>query len=160
MILLYVFCKAWEHESSDKLYCEEIDLGESEPRKIASGLRVHYTLDEMQNKMVLVLCNLKSRNLGGFPSHGMVLCASNDDHTKVEFAVPPEGAVIGERVMFDGYPGEPEPENKIAKKKMFEALAPELQTDNGGVVVWRGAKGNTSAGVCRAINGMANAHVS
>jgi len=114
----------------------------------------------MQNKMVLVLCNLKSRNLGGFPSHGMVLCASNDDHTKVEFAVPPEGAVIGERVMFDGYPGEPEPENKIAKKKMFEALAPELQTDNDGVVVWRDAKGNTSAGVCRAINGMANAHVS
>lgn len=32
---------------------------------------------------MLVLANLKARNLGGFKSHGMVLCASNDDHTQV-----------------------------------------------------------------------------
>lgn len=152
--------KAWEHESSDKLFCEEVDVGEEKPRLIASGLRAFYKLDEMQNRSVLVLCNLKARSLGGFPSHGMVLCASNADHTAVEFAVPPEGAKIGERVCFEGYVGEPEPENKIAKKKMFDALAPDLKTDGNGEVVWKGAKGLTSAGVCKAINGMANAHVS
>ncbi|KAL7433385.1 hypothetical protein ACHAXH_009263 [Discostella pseudostelligera] len=152
--------KAWEHESSDKLFCEEVDVGEEKPRLIASGLRAFYKLDEMQNRNVLVLCNLKARSLGGFPSHGMVLCASNADHTAVEFAVPPEGARIGERVCFEGYVGEPEPENKVAKKKMFEALAPDLKTDENGEVVWKGAKGMTSAGVCKAINGMANAHVS
>jgi len=90
----------------------------------------------------------------------MVLCASNADHTAVEFAVPPEGAKIGERVSFEGYDGQPEAENKVAKKKMFEALAPDLQTDGNGEVAWKGAKGLTSAGVCKAINGMANAHVS
>jgi aminoacyl tRNA synthase complex-interacting multifunctional protein 1 len=152
--------KAWEHESSEKLYCEEVDVGESVPRKIASGLRSFYKLDEMQNRTVLVLCNLKARNLGGFPSHGMVLCASNDDHTCVEFAIPPEGSVVGERVRFDGYDGEPEVENKIAKKKIFEAIAPDLKTDENGEVVWRGIKGTTGAGVCKAVNGMANAHVS
>ncbi|KAL3806652.1 hypothetical protein ACHAXA_001954 [Cyclostephanos tholiformis] len=152
--------KAWEHESSEKLYCEEVDVGESTPRKIASGLRSFYKLDEMQNRTVLVLCNLKARNLGGFPSHGMVLCASNDDHTCVEFAIPPDGSVVGERVRFDGYDGEPEAENKIAKKKIFEAIAPDLRTDDSGDVVWRGTKGYTSSGVCRAVNGMANAHVS
>jgi aminoacyl tRNA synthase complex-interacting multifunctional protein 1 len=152
--------KAWEHESSDKLFCEEVDVGEEKPRLIASGLRAFYKLDEMQNRSVLVLCNLKARSLGGFPSHGMVLCASNDDHTAVEFAVPPEGAKIGERVCFEGFDGQPEAENKVAKKKMFEALAPDLKTDGNGEVVWKGAKGGTSAGVCKAINGMANAHVS
>mmetsp|Transcript_22952 Transcript_22952/g.41191 ORF Transcript_22952/g.41191 Transcript_22952/m.41191 type:complete len:483 (-) Transcript_22952:82-1530(-) len=153
--------KAWEHESSEKLYCEEVDLGEeSGPRKIASGLRAFYKLDEMQNRMVLVLCNLKARNLGGFPSHGMVLCASNADHTAVELAVPPEGAKIGERISFEGYEGEPEAENKVAKKKIFDKLSPDLKTDGNGEVVWKGVKGLTSAGVCKAVNGMANAQVS
>jgi len=55
--------KAWPHESAEKLYCEEINLGEDKPRLIASGLRPFYSLEEMQNQRVLVLCNLKSRNL-------------------------------------------------------------------------------------------------
>ena len=137
-----------------------MDVGEDTPRKIASGLRAFYKLDEMQNRDVLVLCNLKARSLGGFPSHGMVLCASNADHTGVEFAVPPEGAKVGERVVFEGYDGEPEPENKVAKKKIFDKLAPDLKTDGNGEVVWKGVKGMTSVGVCKAVNGMANAQVS
>ncbi|KAL3797395.1 hypothetical protein HJC23_010521 [Cyclotella cryptica] len=152
--------KAWEHESAEKLYCEEVDVGEeSGPRKIASGLRPFYKLEEMQGRTVLVLCNLKARSLVGFPSHGMVLCASNADHTSVEFAVPPEGAKIGERVIFEGIEGEPEAENKVAKKKMFEKLAPDLKTDENGVVVWKGHKSMTSAGSCKAVNGMVNAQV-
>ncbi|KAL7521129.1 hypothetical protein ACHAWX_005825 [Stephanocyclus meneghinianus] len=152
--------KAWEHESAEKLYCEEVDVGEeSGPRKIASGLRPFYSLDEMQGRTVLVLCNLKARSLVGFPSHGMVLCASNADHTSVEFAVPPEGAKIGERVTFEGIEGEPEAENKVAKKKMFEKLAPDLKTDENGVVVWKGHKSMTSVGSCKAVNGMLNAQV-
>lgn len=151
--------KAWEHESSEKLYCEEVDVGEDEPRKIASGLRAFYKLDEMQNRTVLVLCNLKAMKLGGFPSHGMVMCASNADHTAVEFAVPPEGAKIGERVTFEGFEGEPEAENRVSKKKIFQKLAPDLQTNADGEIVWKGAKSVTSVGVCKAVNGMANAHV-
>ncbi|KAL7437260.1 hypothetical protein ACHAXM_005546 [Skeletonema potamos] len=151
--------KAWEHESAEKLYCEEIDVGEDKPRHIASGLRPFYKLDEMQNRTVLVLCNLKPMNLVGFPSHGMVLCASNADHTAVEFAVPPEGAKIGERVTFEGYDGEPEAQNKVAKKKIFQTLAPDLKTDENGMVNWKGAKSVTSAGQCKAVNGMANAQV-
>jgi len=51
--------KVWPHEEADKLYCEEIDIGEeSGPRSIASGLRPFYKAEEMQDKMVLVLANL------------------------------------------------------------------------------------------------------
>jgi methionine--tRNA ligase beta chain len=64
--------KVWEHEEADKLFCEEIDVGEGEPRQIASGLRPYMKAEDLLGKKVLVLCNLKERKLVGFPSHGMV----------------------------------------------------------------------------------------
>uniref|UniRef100_A0A7S2YRW0 tRNA-binding domain-containing protein n=1 Tax=Entomoneis paludosa TaxID=265537 RepID=A0A7S2YRW0_9STRA len=151
--------KAWHHETADKLFCEEIDLG-TETRQIASGLRPFYKTEDLEGRVVLVLCNLKKRNLVGFPSHGMVLCASNADHTKVEFVVPAEGSKPGDRVMFEGFDGEPEPENKVAKKKIFEGLAPDLKTDAEGQVMWKTTLAKTEAGVVKALNGMPGAHVS
>lgn len=84
--------KVWKHETADKLYCEEIDVGEDAPRQIASGLVHHYSLEQMQDARVLVLCNLKPRNLVGFRSHGMVMCAAvplEDGKEKVAFVTPP-----------------------------------------------------------------------
>ena len=152
--------KAWPHPDAEKLYCEEIDVGEEQPRQIASGLRPFYaSADDLVGKTVMVLCNLKARNLVGFPSHGMVMCASNDDHTAVETMEPPVGAKIGERIMFEGFDGEPEAEAKVGKKKIFEAVAPDLQTNAEGVCVWKGAISKTSGGPVKASKGMANAHV-
>ena len=54
----------------------------------------------------------------------MVLCASNSDHTDVKLLVPPDNAVAGDRITFMGFIGEPLPPNQIAKKKVFEKLAP------------------------------------
>ena len=102
-----VITKAWEHEDADKLFCEEIDIGEESPRLIASGLKAYYDVEDLVGQRVLVLANLKARKLAGFASHGMVLCAANEDGSKVEFVVPPEGAEVGERVMVDGFDGEP-----------------------------------------------------
>jgi tRNA-binding EMAP/Myf-like protein len=54
--------KVWVHPEADKLYCEEIDVGEEGgPRQIASGLRMHYSEEEMLGKRVLVVSNLKVR---------------------------------------------------------------------------------------------------
>jgi aminoacyl tRNA synthase complex-interacting multifunctional protein 1 len=150
--------KCWEHAEADKLFCEEIDLG-TETRQIASGLRPFYKASDLEGQLVLVLCNLKKRNLVGFPSHGMVLCASNADHTTVETVSPHADSVLGERIMFEGIDGEPEPENKIAKKKVFEKVAPDLKTDGTGQVVWKDVLAKTSAGVVKAHNGMAGAQV-
>jgi tRNA-binding EMAP/Myf-like protein len=61
---------------------------------------VSHTL--LQNRKVLVMANLKARSLGGFSSQGMVLCASNDDHTIVKFVEVPEAANVGDRVVFPG----------------------------------------------------------
>jgi aminoacyl tRNA synthase complex-interacting multifunctional protein 1 len=132
--------KVWPHPEAEKLFCEEIDVGEDQPRQIASGLRPFYKTEDLENRRVVVLCNLKKRNLVGFPSHGMVLCASNADHTQVQCMEPPGNAKIGDRVIFEGFEsGEPEPENKIAKKKIFEAVSPDLKTNSNGICVWKGA---------------------
>ena len=66
-------------------------------REIASGLVYHYPVEEMQNRRVVVLCNLKARNLVGFKSHGMVMCAAKtqEDGTElVRFVEPPVDAKV------------------------------------------------------------------
>jgi len=145
--------KVWTHEEADKLYCEEIDVGEAEPRQIASGLRPYLSEEDLDGRMVLVLCNLKTRKLAGFPSHGMVLCASNEDHTEVKLVSVPVDAKIGERVSvpgfdFEGEEGQPFAENKVGKKKVFEKIAPFLKTSEYGVPEFCGRPLLTSAGVC------------
>jgi glutamyl-tRNA synthetase len=145
--------KVWEHTEADKLYCEEIDVGESQPRMIASGLRPYMKMDDMVGRLVCVLCNLKERKLVGFPSHGMVLCASNKDHTEVKFVSPPVDAKVGERVTVPGFnfseeSGKPYTENVMGKKKVFEDLAPFLVTSKYGIPEFLGRPFVTSAGVC------------
>ena len=60
--------RCWNHPDSEKLLCEEIDIGEDTVRSIASGLRGHYTAEEVQGRKVLVLANLKERPMAGFKS--------------------------------------------------------------------------------------------
>jgi aminoacyl tRNA synthase complex-interacting multifunctional protein 1 len=147
-----VITKVWVHESADKLYCEEIDVGEDVPRQIASGLRSHFTLDEMLGQRLLVVANLKPKNLVGFKSHGMVLCASSvtNDVEKVEFVEPPLDAAIGEVISFDGLP-QPDPwtPNLIEKKKVFAAAAQGMMTNAEGIAVWNGHAFMTTVGPCR-----------
>ena len=145
--------KVWNHDSADKLYCEQIDLGEeSGPREIASGLREYYTLEEMQDKLVLVVCNLKAAKIVGFVSNGMVLAAKADDGTgKVELICPPDGSTIGERVFIEGLDsGEPITSAQVKKRKVWETVATELKTGDGGVATWQGKTIQTSVGPCKA----------
>lgn len=140
--------EVWKHPGSDKLYCEKIDMGEaSGPREIASGLVPYFTLEQMQNRRVVVVANLKPRPLAGFMSNGMVLCATSAEG-KVEFVNPPEGAAIGERVTFPGHEGAAAEPNRMAKKKIFEAVAPELVVDDALRATWKGIPFTTTAGPC------------
>lgn len=65
-----------KHPDADTLYVEKIDLGEDAPRTIVSGLAKYVPIDEMQNRFVAVLCNLKPAKMRGVESQGMVLCTS------------------------------------------------------------------------------------
>jgi len=145
--------KVWVHPEADKLYCEEIDCGEEEPRQIASGLRKHYLEEEMLGKRVLVVANLKAKKLVGFKSHGMVLCAAQeneDGSEKVEFVEPPEAAPVGEVITFEGLPP-PAPVSgaQVEKKKIFAACMDGMKTNDDCVGTWNGHIFTTTAGPCK-----------
>jgi methionine--tRNA ligase beta chain len=117
--------KCWNHPEAEKLLCEEIDLAEaSGPRSIASGLRAHYAAEDMVGKRVIVVANLKEAKLVGFKSNGMVLCACSADRSVIKLLEPPTDAVVGERVVFESFSGEPASSSVMAKKKVLEKLAP------------------------------------
>lgn len=58
------------------MYVEKIDLGEVEPRTVVSGLAKFVPLDDLQDRFVAVLCNLKPAKMRGVLSQGMLLCTS------------------------------------------------------------------------------------
>ncbi|KAG8369642.1 hypothetical protein BUALT_Bualt14G0034800 [Buddleja alternifolia] len=140
--------KAQKHPDADSLYVEEIDIGEPQPRTVVSGLVQYIPLEEMQNRKVCVLCNLKPANMRGIKSQAMVLAASNSDHTKVELVEPPQGAVVGERVTFPGHEGLAD-DVLNPKKKVFETVQVDLHTDKELVACYKDLPFTTSAGVCR-----------
>ncbi|XP_066597834.1 tyrosine--tRNA ligase, cytoplasmic [Prorops nasuta] len=128
------------HPNADSLYVEKIDLAEpSGPRTIVSGLVNYVPIEEMQNRLVLVLANLKAANLRGVPSHGMVLCASVDEPEKrVEPLRPPPNSQPGQRVFIDNYEdGQPD-EVLNPKKKVWEKLQVDLIVNDSGVATWAG----------------------
>ena len=148
--------KCWEHPEAEKLYCEEIDIGEKDgPRTIASGLRPFYaSADMIQGRQVLVFANLKARNMQGFRSNGMVLCASTPDHSKVELLAVPDGAKNGDRVRFgDLKVMEAAKPAQVQKKKLLEKVIGYLKTDGKGTATVLGKHAFTlDAGVVAAPN--------
>ncbi|KAK4404026.1 putative methionine--tRNA ligase [Sesamum angolense] len=140
--------KAQKHPDADSLYVEEIDVGEAQPRTVVSGLVKYIPLEDMQNRKVCVLCNLKPASMRGIKSQAMVLAASNSDHTKVELIEPPQGAAVGERVTFPGFDGLPD-DVLNPKKKVWETVQVDLHTDKEMVARYKDLPFTTSAGVCR-----------
>jgi len=96
--------QVWKHPDSEKLWCEKINIG-TEIREIASGLQKIIPLDAMIGK-VIIAANLKPKSLGGFPSAGMVMCASlktaEGEKEVIEMIRPDDSSVVGERVYLDG----------------------------------------------------------
>lgn len=144
--------RAWRHPEADKLFVEEVDCGEpSGPRTICSGLVGYVEESSLANRLVVVLANLKARNMVGVKSFGMLLAASDEAHENVALLSPPEGAVVGERVRFGDGPQAPaDSENKVQKKKLWEAVQPDLRTTAEGAAEWKGLPMLTSAGAVKA----------
>ena len=70
--------KCEEVPKSKKLLCSQVQIG-SEVKQIVSGIKQHYSAEEMVGKKVLVLTNLKPAKLAGVLSEGMLLCAEDAD---------------------------------------------------------------------------------
>ena len=141
--------KAINHPDADSLFVSTIAMGDKAGtedtteyegqvvRTVCSGLNGLIPLAEMQNRKVVVVCNLKPVKMRGVKSCAMVLAASPrlkegevDNHAgPVELVSPPEDSKAGERVYFEGWEGEPEGVLN-PKKKVWEMIQPGFLTNS------------------------------
>ncbi|XP_047239536.1 tyrosine--tRNA ligase, cytoplasmic [Girardinichthys multiradiatus] len=145
-----------KHPDADSLYLEKIDVGEPEPRTVVSGLVAYVSQEDLQDRMVLVLCNLKPQKMRGIESQAMLLCASVEgEPRKVEPLDPPEGSSPGERVFVEGYESEKPDEKLNPKKKVWEKLQVDLKISDGCVAQWKDKKLLTKLGhiTCKTLKG-------
>ncbi len=137
------------HPDADTLYVEKVDVGEEGgPRTIVSGLVNFCSAEELTNRKVVVLCNLKPRAMRGITSAGMLLCGSNDDHSKVEPLIVPDDTPNGELITFQGHASAPiEPSNKSSK--IYSKICDNFKVNENGEATYDGAVFETSAGPIR-----------
>ncbi|MFH4981261.1 hypothetical protein AB6A40_007970 [Gnathostoma spinigerum] len=129
--------KAEKHANADSLYVEQIDLGEQQPRTVVSGLARHVPLDQMQNRLVVCLCNLKPVKMRGVESAAMVLCASTPE--RVELLEVDSSCVPGQKVLCDGFKLRPDSVLN-PKKKVWEAVAVDLKVNAEGMASYKGVQ--------------------
>merc|ERR1711862_444571 len=126
---------AKKHPDADSLYVEEVDVGEEKPRTVISGLVKFIPENEMQNRKAILLCNLKPSKMRGIMSEAMVMCASTPE--KVEILSPPENSNPGDPIHVDGFERRPDAQLN-PKKKIFEAVAPDLKVNSEMVATYKG----------------------
>ena len=96
------------HPDADSLYLEKVDFGEPDgPRTILSGLVKFVPMDQMRDRWVVGICNLKPVAMRGIKSYGMLLCATSSDgkDSGVCPVTPPASSQVGDRVYVEGYEG-------------------------------------------------------
>lgn len=166
--------RAIAHPNADSLYVSTIAMGDTEGtehtqvdeetgkvvRTVCSGLNGLVPLEEMQNRKIVVVANLKPVNMRSIKSAAMVLAASPkqpegaDPHAAdrvVELVTPPEGSEAGDKVYFEGWPyGDGKGPEKVLnpKKKQWEAIQPGFYTGDDLVVEF-------DASACEEVEGAA-----
>ena len=138
------------HPEGDTLFVEKVDMGEAEPRTIISGLVGFQTQEQLLNRYVIVLANLKPRTIKGITSNGMILCASNADKSKVDPLSPPAGAKVGELIRFEGHLSEPVEAGNRATKA-YSKVADGFHTTEDGVATYQGIPFMCPEGPCTSI---------
>jgi methionine--tRNA ligase beta chain len=92
------------HPDATSLFVCKVNLG-TEQRQLVTGLVGHYTAEQLTNKLVVVITNLRPSKLRGVESSAMLLAADDSLTTKQNHIVilePPAGASVGDRVYLEG----------------------------------------------------------
>uniref|UniRef100_A0ABM5ESC6 Tyrosine--tRNA ligase n=1 Tax=Pogona vitticeps TaxID=103695 RepID=A0ABM5ESC6_9SAUR len=145
-----------KHPDADTLYVERIDVGEPVPRTVVSGLVQFVPQEELQDRLVVLVCNMKPQKMRGIESQAMLLCAFSTGHPcQIEPLDPPAGCRPGDRVFVEGFEsGQPDDELK-PKKKVFEKLQADFQISEEFVAQWKGKNIMTGLGnvTCKTLKG-------
>lgn len=136
-----------KHPDADSLYVSKVDLGDSTgPRTVVSGLAKIIPQEQLENRFVVALCNLKPAKMRGVESQAMILCASREEPREVEPLSPPENSKPGDIVSVEGYENSQPDEHLNPKKKVWETLQPDFKTSSNCVAQWQGNPLFTTSG--------------
>lgn len=124
------------HPESEFLYVLQVRYSEDEIRTICTGLRKHIPADEIQNRLVVTICNLKPRKLRGIASEGMVLTGSivsnEGDKERIILLQPPADAEDGSIVSAHGIKEERTvSDGKFVSSKTWDKIMPRLRVKDG-----------------------------
>ena len=95
-----------DHPNADTLYMLLVDLGKLGKRVIVAGMKPHYSKDEMKDKNIVIITNLKPATIRGVKSNGMLLAA--DDGKGICSLLNPGDSIPGSEIFIDGVSREPE----------------------------------------------------
>ena len=85
-------------EKADKLIKLELDLGALGKKTVFAGIKKAYSADNLKDKLVVCVNNLKPREMRFGTSEGMILAAGDDDDIDIFIVSPDKGATPGMRV--------------------------------------------------------------
>jgi len=85
-------------EKADKLIKLELDLGDLGKKTVFAGIKKAYSADNLKDKLVVCVNNLKPREMRFGTSEGMILAAGDDDDIGIFIVSPDKGATPGMRV--------------------------------------------------------------
>jgi methionyl-tRNA synthetase len=112
-----------EIENSDKLYKLKVEIGEEEPRQIISGLQQIYKKEDLKNKKVVVLANLKPAKLAGEKSNGMVLAVEDPKKGHDDCSLLTTNQQIGQNIKCGKQIADNESKIKIKDFQKIEMIA-------------------------------------
>ena len=113
-----------DHPNAEKLYVMQIDLGK-EKRQLVAGLKGHYAKEELSDKKLIVVTNLKYAKLRGKESQGMLLAGDDGTHVGI---LTVDKSEAGDKVFIDGY------ENSTKELTFDDFLKITITVKNGKAV--------------------------
>ena len=133
--------KVEPHPNSEKLLVCEVNCGDEDglSRTVVAGLADIMSIEELTNRQVVCLTNLKPAKLAGIESTAMIL-ASEDDENNFKLIEAPKDVEDGELLVFSGYEGKGEPDAMLKSKgavKAWERVQSGLVGSSDGTVVFK-----------------------
>jgi methionine--tRNA ligase beta chain len=133
---------------TDNLFMEEVDIGGGVIKHVVTSVRKYYTVEQLQDRHVVIFTNMQPAKMCGVPSEAMLFAGSTEEPDACELLDPPADAPIGERVLFGKYT-EGEAKDIDKRNKQWKKVLPFLRINEEGVATYKDEPLHVAEGVIR-----------
>lgn len=120
-----------KHPNADRLYIEQVDMGEEKLRTVVSGLVEHVKIETLQDRLCCFLCNLKPAAICKTTSEAMILVGKTE--ADLQLLTPPPNSKPGDRVTIATIASQPDAQLR-QKDNVWPTVQSKLQIVDGHVV--------------------------